>query len=137
MVNFWSKDKEKFLYEKAKIQHLFFYLTPPIAIFCLQIAHLLFFAMPYGQCHTSILSRKTCEVHGKAGIVFRGRTAGLPPPFFLFPPTWGNTAIMGKKQRQILHCFGTWSKIGRTYFKIQGTYFKLCALYFFFSPMCV
>ena len=34
MVNFWSKDKEKFLYEKAKIQHLFFYLTPPpIAIF--------------------------------------------------------------------------------------------------------
>lgn len=97
MVNLWSKDKEKFLYEKAKIQHLFFYLTPPIAIFCLQIAHLLFFAMPYGQCHTSILSRKTCEVHGKAGIVFRGRTAGLPPPFFLFPPTWGNTAIMGKK----------------------------------------
>ena len=29
MVNFWSKDKEKFLYEKAKIRHLFFYLTPP------------------------------------------------------------------------------------------------------------
>ena len=42
-----------------------------------------------------------------------------------------------KKQRQILHYFGTWSKIGRTYFKIQGTYFKISALYFFFSPMCV
>ena len=45
-----------------------------------------------------------------------------------------HVGIAGKKQRQILHYFGTWPKIGPTYFKIQGTYFKLCALYFFFSP---